>query len=1189
MNVRTLSPRLGILLGWGFDIVAASEVRVASPAMKALARVARANNFDVVFGNPPPPSPTFSVSPGGLAVFARLPRVIRKVHPPELMRWEEMGRVLTVDVIHGDVHILLVNIYGFALSHPSHGTNDDMLAQCFAWAGCQKLPVACLGDFNETLQSSASLVSAHEHNMLRVSPDSTTTAGKTNHKSRNLPIDHVLVNRCLFDSVVASVVRYDLPLADHFPIITTFLTPDLTNMTWQWPKPNHKISDQIVVRDVPFHVSGTTYVEWAEACRRWLQTTYGVTIPPKICRTTTIATHLPPKLPRQVSVILKTIRSALHLQKLDHPHWGQTQSLTRKTTTLNIEWDGDKASLETVLATLTQMLQSEVKTLHEAMMRQWREKVKTWTLATRHIHAYVKNDVPARSLAINVDGVVTNHSQRLAMTLNKFWCNVESWPRNLTDEDVWDQVEDRFAAFLPHVPCVIDLSAAMMKDRARYMKKRTHGCDGWAISEIQKLPTQAWEAFLWAYKNVWPNRPPELLTLKRRTPIEKAKTGVPEVNQVRPIDVFSTLLRLVASCLCILLRTWLLSVTHPTQTATHGGILASVTSLAFWAECTLNATVPVYAFSLDLSMMFNMMSPTISGRLARVAGLGEETVKMLTWPLVGTRAVWRLPSNVLNQTTVAERGLPQGMASSVLLAELNVACLVRKLHCAVECHTIVYVDDINVVTHSLPNLQRCLDVVLDFIAVFRLSLSIMKSALWGTDHHGLKCLESTHGIKPVHVVEAFGATWQLKRGESVVFKKEEERISRVRERLLRVQHLPTHPYIRALVTSSTALSPLDYVSLPGKKMLHSLRSHVRAAIGGRHGAPEIIFNMPTTTLLDPVDRGMLSLLRLWIQAYNVPTYRDMLVSGAFSSPGGRFAGIRKECESRDIHIRDDTISFGSGPGAPEFRLWAGWSALRKQIVGAIKDLQFRGLQARRPGKFAGNIRCAWKTMRKEYARATAYEASILLRIWSGSIMTASHRHTISPEVSSTCRCGMAEETLNHMLWECELHREHRPDQLSWWSTLPPAMSMSLILPLDESRAFVADWRKVCKWAIHCVTTSDSSHDTLETLPNLPPAPNSCPEQNGHLLAVRGDLGYVWCMRCFVTRRVRDTHFLTNRPCPKALELPLPEGHYVHQRGHISRVFLETWKLHSWRPRLQCVKCGQSQWATAPYRKPCPGG
>ena len=920
----------------------------------------------------------------------------------------------------------------------------------------------------------------------------------------------------------------------------------------------------------------------------WLQRTYDVSIPPKISRTSVPPKFLPPRIPKQAWNLLKAIRSAVHVQKLTTPHWGQTRSLTRRCMLVGLHWDADMGSLQELVTSLKEKLAEEIRGLHESLLKQWRDKVRTWTLPSRQLHAYVKNDPPPKLLVVNADSNVTNHPSRVVKALNLFWQKVETWPRNLTDDEVWEGVEDRFAIYLPHVPCWVQMTGAMLASLAKVMKKGTHGCDSWTIREIQKLPEAAWSDFLRLYTSVWPRNPPELLILKRRTPIEKNRTGVPDPGQVRPIDVFSTLLRLVSTCLCALLRIWLRQVTHDSQTATHGGILHSVTALAFWTECTLNCVMPVYAVSLDLSMMFNMLSPKVAGKLAEVAGLHEDVVDLLTWPLCHSKSVWKLPGNMVNPVVQAQRGLPQGMASSVLLAELVIACLVRKIHWCAHCHTIVYVDDINVVAFSLEDLRRCLEVVIDFVHTFCLSLSIMKSVLWGTDHDGLKQLEDAFGIQLVHTLEAFGATWQLRQNSNTEYKKEGNRILKVRERLLRVQHLPAHPSIRAMVTSSTALSPLDYLSLPNKKPLHSLRMQVRAAIGVKHGAPEIAFNLPTSAMLDPVDRGFISLLRVWIHAYNIPTYRQVLESGVFAASQGRLSALLKECAQRGVAIEGDTIRFGSHDSAPSYRLWAGWQAIRKHVVTSLKDLQFRALQERRPNKFAGHIRCAWKTMRREYARRSAYEAGVLMRIWTGSVMNAAHRHTITPEESPMCRCGFGEETLLHMMWDCPIHVAHRPDSLSWWASLPPACAMSLILPLDESRAFIADWRKVCSWAIMCVSkrsvdpVPDSplpSDHSLEALPS---------EQNGHLVIQRKDLGYVWCARCHIARRARDAQFLTLKPCKRAHECPVPEGHYRIQEKHIVRIEMHTWKLHSWRPKACCVICGAAQWATATFKRPCPG-
>ena len=185
-----------------------------------------------------------------------------------------------------------------------------------------------------------------------------------------------------------------------------------------------------------------------------------------------------------------------------------------------MQWDDQYETIEDVLNNLRDRLTQQINELHQIMLRDWRAKVRTWTIQTRQLHRYVKNDMRATQLVVNCDGLVTNHPSRLAHALNLFWTRVASWPQGVTN-DVWESVEDRFAVFLPHIPSNILVTGSMLKNQAKYMKAGTHGCDGWAVQEIRKLPQSAWDEFVRLYVHVWSHQPPELLVTKRRTPIER--------------------------------------------------------------------------------------------------------------------------------------------------------------------------------------------------------------------------------------------------------------------------------------------------------------------------------------------------------------------------------------------------------------------------------------------------------------------------------------------------------------------------------------------------------------------------------------------------------------------------------------------------------------------------------------------
>ena len=213
----------------------------------------------------------------------------------------------------------MLAVYGYALS---------LLTQCMAWAGRQKVCVILTGDMNENVHTSPALASAYELYMIRISPDTPSTSGKTSALSKNLPIDHALVNHPLHECLISSSFRYDLPLADHYPLVSCFRSPSTSPLRWMWQKPCKEFPNQPVVSAFP--EEATTFTQWSEQSRRWLQQSFGVVIPPKNTLVATADLPRPPTPPMECQRIFKAVRAILHLQKLDVPHWGQIRSLHRR-------------------------------------------------------------------------------------------------------------------------------------------------------------------------------------------------------------------------------------------------------------------------------------------------------------------------------------------------------------------------------------------------------------------------------------------------------------------------------------------------------------------------------------------------------------------------------------------------------------------------------------------------------------------------------------------------------------------------------------------------------------------------------------------------------------------------------------------------------------------------------------------
>ena len=153
----------------------------------------------------------------------------------------------------------------------------------------------------------------------------------------------------------------------------------------------------------------------------------------------------------------------------------------------------------------------------------------------------------------------------------------------------------------------------------------------------------------------------------------------PSADEVRPIDVFSAVLRIHATIVVNLVRPWTLQVSHKEQHALVGGVLHACSNLAWATECASLGLQEVWGLSVDFAKMFNTLSPHIAFIVARTMGLSTNNVRDLALPIINACGVWRLPANYPPEMFASSRGLPQGMASSVLLAELETCPVLWRL------------------------------------------------------------------------------------------------------------------------------------------------------------------------------------------------------------------------------------------------------------------------------------------------------------------------------------------------------------------------------------------------------------------------------------------------------------------------------------------------------------------------------
>ena len=137
-----------------------------------------------------------------------------------------------------------------------------------------------------------------------------------------------------------------------------------------------------------------------------------------------------------------------------------------------------------------------------------------------------------------------------------------------------------------------------------------------------------------------------LTSCVKRVPIAKIADPT-KPGDVRPIDLYSALMRVYASATYSILQPWARAVLNPCQFATTGGALSAVSSIALRTELALENMTPTLAIAVDFAKMFNMLSGEVAARVAQFMGLSQRMADTLHSPLRDSSFVWRLPFGAL--------------------------------------------------------------------------------------------------------------------------------------------------------------------------------------------------------------------------------------------------------------------------------------------------------------------------------------------------------------------------------------------------------------------------------------------------------------------------------------------------------------------------------------------------------------
>ena len=491
----------------------------------------------------------------------------------------------------------------------------------------------------------------------------------------------------MLDRGLEAEVNTSMAISDHFPICGSWKAPLLSFSVWKLPAvmdvKGKKPKDHI------WAFQGTTYAEWTTAAISWIASACEVKPKPKGCLSSSLFSPSVPPPDKVYSAIVKARGLISRLDRCQES--GVLAKLRGVLATVDLEHCEDH---EALLSCVHEKMRSYLNTMRDSALTSWRAKVKLWTSSPKILYSYLKNPLPAKPLALSLStGVTTSH---------------------------------------PNVPYHFTLSAATLHDTIKRMNRSSPGPDGWHLDELQMLPKSAWESLLPILEREPHSESSSSLSLYKRVPIEKSNTSIPPPNMIRPIDVYSVVLRAYTSAQAAMLRSWLKQVVHPCQYASSYGAQVAPAKINIYAEMTLHRLKETWALAIDFSKMFNTLSLAITLQTSSYMGLSQESIEALQKPLRACRGFWRLPHNAVSPMETHSRGLPQGVSTSVALAEIMVSVLLRKILRVAVIDIVSYVDDVNVLANSEAVLAYVWGLVVSFAKDFRLDLALQKCHLWGT-------------------------------------------------------------------------------------------------------------------------------------------------------------------------------------------------------------------------------------------------------------------------------------------------------------------------------------------------------------------------------------------------------------------------------------------------------------------------
>ena len=224
-------------------------------------------------------------------------------------------------------------------------------------------------------------------------------------------------------------------------------------------------------------------------------------------------------------------------------------------------------------------------------------------------------------------------------------------------------------------------------------------------------------------------------------------------------------------------------------------------------------------------------------------GLSERSVREFVAPILAAKGAWRLPLNCVAPFLARSRGLPQGLACSVLGSEVFLAIFLWRIHKLWHLCAICYVDDLNLVAQDAHTFRCILRELFAFASDFSVCISSDKSCVWGTHPEEIAAIGAEWGVPYKAAFQTLGSEWTTHKKGVPVYAKENARIAEGLRRLARLQHLPTTLVLKAQVAAVGVLSLTDFCPPPLPGPYKPLRSAIKKVLGCLHASSEIVLNV----------------------------------------------------------------------------------------------------------------------------------------------------------------------------------------------------------------------------------------------------------------------------------------------------------------------------------------------------------